>query len=93
MPDALPASEDAAPRSVRRRQVCVGGSETASKMEAMLHRLKPPILVTIAAVVLACVAVATLRDAAPQIVAATIVLLAMVAGIGVGASVASPRHR
>ena len=64
-------------------------------MEAMLHRLKPPILLTIAAVVLACIAVATLRDASPQIVAATIVLLAMLAGVGVGASVASPgpRHR
>jgi hypothetical protein len=64
-------------------------------MEAMLHRLKPPILVTIVAVALACLAVVTLRNAAPQIAAAVIILLVMLAGVGVGASVTAPdpRHR
>jgi hypothetical protein len=33
---ALPVSEDAAPRSVRRRQGCAGGFETASKRRSSL---------------------------------------------------------
>jgi len=60
----------------------------------MLHRLKPPILVTIAAIALACVAVVTLRDAAPEIAGAVILLLVVIAGAGVGAGADSgPQQR
>jgi hypothetical protein len=64
-------------------------------MESMLHRLKPPMLVTIVAGLLLVLTPLTLRGVAPEFAAAAIVLLAMLAGIGVGASVTSPgpRHR
>jgi hypothetical protein len=60
----------------------------------MLHRLNAPVLVTVAAVLALGVAMVTLRDAAPEIVAAVIVVLVMIAGAGVGATVISqsPRH-
>lgn len=58
----------------------------------MLHRLKPPILVATVGVALAFLAVATLRNAAPEIAAAAIILSVMIAGAGVGASV-GPQHR
>src|SRR5258708_3164631 len=59
----------------------------------MIHRLSPPILLTAAAVTLLCVAMVTLRHAAPEITAAVILVLAMLAGTGVGASVTSPTPR
>jgi hypothetical protein len=44
-------------------------------------------LITAVAVVLLVLAVATLRDASPEITAAVILFLVVLAGIGIGASV------
>jgi hypothetical protein len=56
-------------------------------MTGMRHRFRPPLLLTLAAVILLFVVIATLRDASPNITAAVIVLLVMLAGVGIGASV------
>ncbi len=56
-------------------------------MTDMRHRFRPPLLLTVAAVILLFVAIATLRDAPSDITAAVIVLLVMLAGVGIGASV------
>ena len=66
-------------------------------MTDMRHRFRPPLLLTVAAVILLFVAMATLRDASANITAAVIVFLVMLAGIGIGASVdihaPQKRHR
>ena len=56
-------------------------------MAHMARHFRPPLLITVAAVILLFVAMATLRDASANITAAVIVLLVMLAGIGIGASV------
>lgn len=66
-------------------------------MNPMHHRIRPWFFLTAAAVVLLFVAMATLRDAPADITAAVFLLLFMLAGIGLGASVDThapdSRHR
>ena len=63
-------------------------------MESMLRRFNLPLLITALAMVLLCVAMLALRHAAPEIAAAVILVLVVIAGAGVGASLTpqSPRH-
>lgn len=56
-------------------------------MVPMHHCVRPWFLLTATAVVLLFVAMATLRDAPADLTAATLLLLAMLAGIGIGAGV------
>ena len=66
-------------------------------MTPMHHRIRPWFLLTAAAVVFLFVAMATLRHAPADITAAVFLLLAMLAGIGIGAGVDTrapdSRHR
>ncbi len=56
-------------------------------MDSMLHRMRPSLLLTALALGLLVVATFTLRDAPGDIIAAVFLLLFMLAGIGIGASV------
>jgi hypothetical protein len=62
-------------------------------MVAMFRRLNIPAVVTIAAMVLACVAMLTLSHVDAEITGVVIIVLVLIAGTGVGFSVASPGAR